>query len=275
MSNERTSVASPLTVAVVAHKSYRMPEDSVYLPLHVGAALHPDELTDWAQDNTGDNISTRNAEYSELTGLYWMWKNVNTPYKGLVHYRRYFGTKDVLKRSFARDRFERIASGQETLKMVEKNGIVLPKKRDYLIESVYSHYVHTIREGENQLRETHRVIREHAPEYLAAFDAVMSSRQAHMFNMMLMKRDKFDEYCSWLFPILEQVENVIDSTKYDAFNARYPGRISEMLLDVWLLTNGYQYVEMPVVNIEPVNWLKKGGAFLSAKFRHTRYTASF
>jgi hypothetical protein len=39
-----------------------MPTDPMYVPLHVGAALHPDVLPDWVQDNTGDNISDRNAK---------------------------------------------------------------------------------------------------------------------------------------------------------------------------------------------------------------------
>ena len=42
-------------------------------------------------DTVGDSISEKNVNYSELTGWYWIWKNVtdvNTI--GLCHYRRYF-----------------------------------------------------------------------------------------------------------------------------------------------------------------------------------------
>ena len=42
-------------------------------------------------DNEGDNISARNGDYSELTVLYWFWKNMmkKSQYYGLSHYRRY------------------------------------------------------------------------------------------------------------------------------------------------------------------------------------------
>lgn len=33
-------------------------------------------------DNTGDNISLRNSNYCELTGLYWAWKNLKCDYIG-------------------------------------------------------------------------------------------------------------------------------------------------------------------------------------------------
>lgn len=262
-------------VAVVTHKPYRMPDDSIYLPLHVGASLHPDVLRDWAQDNTGDNISNKNAEYSELTGLYWVWKNVDAPFKGIVHYRRLFATRNVYKRLFTRDRFKRIAHESEICGLLQNHDILVPKKRNYYIETVYSHYTHTIYDGNAQLSNLYDVIREMEPEYLPAFRIVMASRRAHMFNMMVMSNEKIDNYCSWLFPILTEVDKRIDSSKYDEFNKRYLGRISEMMLDVWLQTNNYEYIELPVLNTEPVNWCRKGISFLLAKVQHKYYKSSF
>jgi hypothetical protein len=161
----------PVTVAVISHKPYRMPQDPMYLPLHVGAALHPDVLPDWAQDNTGDNISERNAKYSELTGLYWLWKNDDSDYQGIVHYRRHFGTANRSAKSAtgtaSRDRFQRIVSEQELSQLLEGCDIVLPRKRDYYIETIYSHYAHTF-PGE-QLDTTCAIIAEQHPEYLPAF----------------------------------------------------------------------------------------------------------
>jgi hypothetical protein len=250
-----------------------MPTDPMYMPLHVGAVLHPDVLPDWVQDNTGDNISARNAKYSELTGLYWLWKNDASQYQGIVHYRRHFGTANGPFRLTRGDRFERIVGGEEILQLLQDVDIILPRRRNYYIETIYSHYAHTF--PKTQLDTTRTIIAKRQQTYLSAFDTLMAGTRAHMFNMFIMSRKRLDEYCSWLFPILEELEVRIDDSGYDAFNARYPGRISEMLIDVWLNTHRYQYAELPVLSPEPVNWVKKGSGFLMAKFVGKKYGESF
>ncbi len=63
-----------------------------------------------------DNISAKNATYSELTGLYWLWKNVDVRYKGLTHYRRLFGTRDTVRLLY-RGPYKRLATKDELLKL--------------------------------------------------------------------------------------------------------------------------------------------------------------
>ena len=58
-------------ILVATHKNYAMPKDPVYLPVFVGKALHPDVNQTYQGDNTGDNISAKNANYNELTAIYW------------------------------------------------------------------------------------------------------------------------------------------------------------------------------------------------------------
>lgn len=285
-----------ICVAVAAHKPYRMPTDPMYMPMQVGKALHPDVNLgpQFTPDNSSDNISDQNAYFSELTALYWMWKNCHNKYKGLVHYRRHFASKSrrgagilhherqqwqhrQLSSTSASgpspDRFSRIVGRQEVSRLLDTTDIILPKKRHYYIETIRSHYSHTM--YVEQLDETRAILVEKYPTFVPAFDQVMNARNAHLFNMFIMRADKFDEYCAFLFPILFELESRLDPAQYDGFHARYVGRVSERLLDVWLKTHRYSYAELPVMSPEPVNWWKKGTAFLTAKFTGKKYGSSF
>lgn len=255
-----------IKIVVATHKKYKMPKDEMYLPLHVGREGKED--IGYLGDNTGDNISLKNPYYCELTGLYWAWKNLNADYIGLAHYRRHFSNNKHNK-----DRFKTILNKKELEKILENTDVVLPKKRKYYIESLYSHYEHTL--NVETLDETRKIIDEKYNDYLKIFDKNMKKTYAHMFNMFIMKKEILDEYCGWLFEILAELEKRIDPKKYDSFHARYLGRISELLLDVWIEKNSIKYKEVPVVYLEKVNWIKKGGAFLKAKFGNVKYGKSF
>ena len=74
---------------------------------------------------------------------------------------------------------------------------------------------------------------------------------------------------------IEELEKRVDSSQYDSFHARFYGRVSELLLDIWIDTNKLAYIEIPVMSMEKVNWLKKGGSFLLAKFAGKKYGKSF
>lgn len=246
-------------VIVAAHKSCAMPTDPLYLPMQAGAALHAP--IGFERDDSGDNISAKNGGYCELTCLYWAWKNLQADYVGLAHYRRHFCGKGKRPLTLA-----------EAQRLLEHHDIVLPKKRRYYIESLYSHYAHTL--DERPLREAGRVLAEKYPQYLPEFERLHERTSAHMFNMMLMRRDYFDAYCEWLFDVLAELETRVDAADMDAFNARFYGRVSELLLDVWLNTNGYAYTEIPFVYTEKVHRFKKAIGFLRAKFFGKKYDKS-
>ena len=263
-----------IVVGVAAHKPYRMPSDPAYLPLHVGAALHPEvNLGDeFQRDDEGDNISRLNGSYSELTGLYWLWKNCDADYKGLVHYRRLLGS-DNRARHHAKDPFDRVATGDELIAAAENTGVVVAKRRNYYIETVHNHYAHTF--DIDHFDVCREVLSYLYPDYVKAWDRLMQSRGAHILNMFVMRDDLFDAYCEWLFSILDELTKRIISTDMDSFQARWPGRVSERLLDPWLWTNGIEVAELPVVSPEPVDWVSKGKGFLAAKFLGRKYEKSF
>lgn len=248
-----------IKIMVAAHKKYWMPEDSVYLPVHVGA--EGKEPLGYTPDNTGDNISAKNPNFCELTGIYWAWKNLDADYIGLCHYRRYFTRKEVRN---VEKKKEQILTGVEWRNILSKYSVVVADKRKYYIESNYSHYVHAHhKEG---LDMTKQIIHELYPEYDAAFKKVMNRTWAHMFNMFVMRRDRYNHYCEWMFNILFELEKRLDITGYDTYESRVYGFVSELLLDVWLEKQQIPFKEQNVSFLEKQNWLKKGGAFILRKF---------
>ena len=259
-----------IKIIVATHKKYQMPEDELYLTLHVGC--EGKENIGYIGDNTGDNISLKNSSFCELTGLYWAWKNLNADYIGLSHYRRHFTCcKNIPKKE--EDKFKVLLTKEQANTLLEKVDIILPKIRKYYIENLYDHYKHTM--YIETLDETRKIIEEQCPEYLKEFDKLHKRTSAHMFNMFIMKKEYLDKYCTWLFNILFELEKRIDPKQYDSFHARYLGRISELLLDVWINTNNLKYEEIKVIDMQNVNWLKKGIAFLQAKFTGKKYGKSF
>lgn len=248
-----------IKILIALHKPYWAEKNKAYLPINVGKKGKP--YIGFIGDDTGDNISEKNPNYCELTALYWAWKNVKADYIGLVHYRRYFTYKDGGSEN---EKKRYILKYEDWLKIVEKYDIIVPKRRKYYIETNYSHYMHA--HNKNDLDMTRIIIEELCPEYMKSFEKVMNRTSAHMFNMFVMKKDKFHLYCKWLFPILFELENRIDISKYDRTEARVFGYISELLLDVWLYKWDFLYKEVNVTFMEKQDWLKKGFCFLKRKF---------
>ena len=247
-----------LKILVATHKGYWMPEDNVYLPLHVGRDGKQD--LGYVGDNTGENISNKNANYCELTGLYWAWKNLDCEYIGLCHYRRYFS-----KKSIGKDKKADILHKDDYEKLLQKYDVLLPIKRNYYIETVRSQYEHA--HNKCDLDEVEKIVQELYPEYSESFTKVMNRTKLHILNMFVMKKDNFEEYCQWLFDILFELEKRIDITSYNQYEARVFGFVSERLFNVWLEKQSLKSCEVPVVFLEKQNWGKKIFEFLKRKFR--------
>ncbi len=250
-----------IQVIIATHKRCALETDPLYLPVQVGAAGK--RSIGFRRDDEGENISQKNPHFCELTGLYWAWKNTNADYVGLCHYRRYFAGKKPHS-ALTLEEAQRRLAGRDGL---------LPSLRRYYIESLYSHYAHT--SHIEPLDVTGQIIQEKHPAYTAAFERLKRRRAAHMFNMFILKKEHLDAYCSWLFDILFELEKRVDASAYTAFHARFFGRVSELLLDVWLEVNPLDTVTCPVWHVDGQKMGKRIRAFLSAKFLGKKYEKSF
>ena len=271
-----------IKIIIATHKFYKMPKDNIYLPVHVGAEGKTDEKGNpldlgYVKDNTGENISQKNPSFCELTGFYWAWKNLDADFLGLAHYRRHFSFKKKSKNPF-----DNILTSREAKYLTSKYSVIVPKKRKYYIETLYSHYAHT--HYAEHLDETRKIIKKLYPDYLHSYDVVVNRTYGYMFNMMIMKKELFSDYCEWLFTILFELEKRMKHKKEElsAFQGRFYGRVSEIIFNVWLeynIENGKispsEIKEVPYIYTEKINWKNKIFSFIKAKFGHKKYEGSF
>lgn len=243
-----------IKILIATHKKYWMPSDSMYVPLQVGRARKKD--LGYIGDDTDDNISVKNEKWSELTGLYWGWKNMKCDYMGLVHYRRHFMYR------YKKDRYASILTTEQAKKLLAKADIVLPRKRNYRIMTLEEHFREYDITCDSDMEVFYDAIHRLSPEYDNAFHKVMSRRSGHMCNMFIMKKELLDTFCNWEFPILEEIERNIKDRR-----SRLIGYMAEHMLDVWIEKNGIPYVECSVISLEPRNEFDRRIDYLMRKLR--------
>ncbi len=221
-----------LRIYAMTHKLFEVPADPLYQPLHVGRAGKAD--LGYPGDDTGENISHLNCYYSELTGFYWLWKNCkDLDYIGTCHYRR-----------FLINPLEKVLTEAE-YDLILRNYDVVTTKRVVLNNSY--HYGFAANHNIRALDTAGEVIRDIYPDYYETYETLVHQNETYFGNMLVTRKDLFDEYCQWLFTIFAEVEKRIDlDTDEDAYHKRVLGFISEFLLLVWVRVKGLKVYECKV-----------------------------
>jgi hypothetical protein len=262
-------------IIVCTHKNNEIVTYNPYLPVQVGKSISQTDLGIQG-DNEGDNISEKNKNYSELTGMYWAWKNLkNVDYIGLCHYRRYFDFHNKIDRF--KD-FEIVSPDHlETLnlevpdidKLLGKSNIILAKPKTYPysigINYCYNHF-------SKDLKIIESIIEELYPDYSWSFKRVLyKNNKLSSYNMFIMKWHDFENYCTWLFNILKKAEEEINITTYDSEQARIWGYIAERLLNV------YVRKEKMKIKYFPVYWITDAhqNSVVHEFFFNIKYNLSF
>jgi hypothetical protein len=210
-----------IKILVSYHKPFQIFSDDILTPIHLGRALAKDgendgaaQLLDILGDDTGDNISSKNPAYNELTAIYWAWKNYdalgNPDYIGFMHYRRHFVFKESRKKYFEckkipPDYLRRIGCTKENITSILSNHdfvVNAPHKR----ASVYNHFknAHDISELDSALE----IIAERHPDYKDAANRYVFGKYAFFYNMFVFPREIFFEYAKWIFDVLSELEKV-------------------------------------------------------------------
>lgn len=206
-----------------------------YTPIQVGRALTDVQLYDEC-DNTGDHISDRNYNYCECTALYWAWKNcfaMDADYIGLRHYRRKFDITDA------------------QLCHLNENGIDIVHVDPTFHDNIRNSFAHFTK-NENDWKRMKSVIEKRFPEYYPTMLAYEKQHFICAYNMTIMRRNIFDEYCCFLFGVLLEVEAYY-LERYDRRD-RYLGYLAENLTSLFLMHNKDKYKKVIAKLIPLVEW---------------------
>lgn len=272
-SNQEKSIS----VYIVTHKdSPKLIDDACYKQVFVGPygrkAYEEGHLAaDAVYDGCGENIAFKNSSYCELTALYWLWKNDKSDYQGLCHYRRYFGTGlgHLLKVLTGANCL--FLHGDQMCGIFDKgyDAIVVRRKkhpRGMTVKESYASKHHV-----EDLDACRDYIARACPEWLVPFDTAMDRHWTYAFNMIVSRRELMDECCSFMFNVLDGVEDEIDARLpcYDEYNKRVYGFLGERLMHAFiesLLAHGGKIKEQPVICTEDpdaIRWalqnLSRGG----------------
>lgn len=229
-----------INVYILTHKEleYGIWDNSLYTPLQVGFA---DDLYS-CRDNTGDNISEWNPLFLELTGIYWIWKNIHTPFKGNCQYRR---------------RLE-IPEDFDFEELFKDAKVLAPKPLQLgcpvLMQYALFHNPYDIVTCKNALLELY-------PDYEDAWNKyIVNGHTLFYSNGFVMRAEDYDTYCEWLFSVLDRtkeklgfstvedvrhhVEEAVESGKINSkartdvsYQMEIFGFLSERLFTLYILNN--------------------------------------
>ena len=209
-----------IKILVCYHKKFPLLKDEIYTPIHVGRARVTEE-TDTSRwlfnnmigDDTGENISDRNAYYNEMTALYWAWKNYdklgNPDYIGLSHYRRHFVMQEGVGDEYYVKLYDDNSHVFDVMEYSPEKLCGIVKGCDFIthighVNNMLRHY------KENQKASdidcALEILKEKFPEYAETADAYMQGSEGNFYNMNIFSRELFFQYAEFIFPILEEFE---------------------------------------------------------------------
>lgn len=244
---------------ISCHKEgIHIPDNKLLYPLQVGTTLAEKRFPGMMHDDEGQNISQKNRSYCELTGQYWVWKNVQADYYGFLHYRRYLNfSQQELPLTYEPFIFGEVvfttnrARTLRTIQFNEKNMRKVITANDFIApcavpapggETVYEQYRGSVGHHIEDLDAVIEVLKRDYPDMWPAAQAYLKGKRIYCCNMFIMKNELFQQYSSWLFDILGKHEQMRDISNYEPVDMRVSGYLAERLCGIyitWLYQQGY------------------------------------
>lgn len=173
------------------------------------AGVQNDGYNGIISDALGDNISSLNPVYNEMTAAYWLWKHydeIGSPEKIVFQqYRRRFAVNAEYNYNecdlLTEKELENIALDTETIDSVF-DGADYAAPYPLRVTSVKKQYssAHDIRDVELALT----IISELTPEYAETAKEYFEGDASYLYNMFAFDRETFFRYAEWMFTVLDE-----------------------------------------------------------------------
>ena len=250
MSNS-VELCDALKILVCYYDSYGLPytDDGIMVPIQAGKSISDKHLNIQGDNEVNgkpcDNISDKNASYSELTALYWAWKNLrklypDVKYVGWTHYRRFFAFDenkffaDIIPKPTNSIKDYRV-NVEKAVKILEAGKIIVAK-RMFFHYTIHNHYCQW--HNSEDYRTLKKVIKEKFPDYYDSFTKFMEhNNKISLYCMFIMKYDDFVKYCEWLFAVISELETKIPYQYYNPYQKRVLAFMAERLMNVYIIKN--------------------------------------
>lgn len=176
-------------------------------------------------DDVGESIADKNHIFSEMTGAYWIWKNVNgAAYKGLCHYRRHF------------------VISEEEIGEMERNGIeVILTTPRYVPYGVGNMFLAETPVKRKVFEILFRAVHECAEGDEENFRDYMDACFYYPNNLVIAQNDIYDDYCEWIFKILFRMLDIDMETGYGHADDRHIAYSAELLTSYYFAGNRDKY----------------------------------
>lgn len=227
---------------VVSHKKYNLLSSDLYIPICVGENPWNNSFL---SECCGENIVRYNDRINECTALYWIWKNTESEIVGINHYRRYFYNNSI-------EYSANYLSKNRICEILEDEAydIILPNLLTLNV-SVYENIRITV--GDELVKKAYDLIRslllEKQPDYVDAFDYVLTGNKMYPCNMFVARREVMNEYCKWLFSFIIDAAELLDVSECDYLRKRTIGYFAETMMTCWTLMRLLRIYELPITNV--------------------------
>lgn len=183
-------------------------------------------------DNTHNNISHLNPVINEITGIYWVAKNVSSfKFIGFCHYRRWFKHIGDVKQNLRLEKW--LSLGSKRIVLVEP----------YVMEfNLIEHFDYRHIPGKFDV--VLNILSEYDKEYYNKGSNYFLGNKLYPFNMMILKTNDLNDYVNWLYPLIELLIEKCEINSTDRYQKRLLGFATERLTGYYFISREYKIREV-------------------------------